>query len=312
MADGWSELQTLAQSESRPHARRVESVLAPTLTAALAIVLTIQYVVRPSVVARKAYDSEHALPFPSATRLRLPPKDVRMFEDLVDTLHGRCRSVITLPGMLSLNEWSGLPAPSGMTEQSWWALLSDAELAAALRSAKSTNGLCLVRNDLLVRFWLGPNGQLPEIALVRFLEQEFVPVAHEGNYTISVRRKEPVRDTASPHPEERASAAALMPPCAVNASSWRRDVEPMRLSELGKLAADGRGGCVPRLWHPAEHVFAVGRPAALVRGSWQRPQDRFRTAPGSRAGLGSGSPRGARATRRRRRAAPAEHPQRRG
>jgi hypothetical protein len=202
VADGWSELQTLAQLESRPHARRVESVLAPALTAALAIVLTIQYVVRPSVVARKAYDSEHALPFPSATRLRLPPKDVRMFADLVDTLRGRCRSVITLPGMLSLNEWSDLPAPSGMTEQSWWALLSDAELAAALRSAKSTNGLCLVRNDLLVRFWLGPNGQLPEIALVRFLEQEFVPVAHEGNYTISVRRKEPVRDTASPHPED--------------------------------------------------------------------------------------------------------------
>jgi hypothetical protein len=123
-----------------------------------------------------------------------------MFADVVDTLHARCRSVITLPGMLSLNAWSGLPVPSGMTEQSWWDLLSNAQLAVALRSAESTNGLCLVRNDLLVRFWLGPGRQLPDVALVRFLEQEFVPVAHDGYYTISVRRKEPVHDAGSPHP----------------------------------------------------------------------------------------------------------------
>jgi hypothetical protein len=202
VADGWSELQTIAQSESRPQSRRVAWVLAPALTAALAIVLTIQYVVRPSVEARKAYDSERALPFPSATRLRLPPKDVRLFADIIETLHARCRSLITLPGMLSLNAWSGLPAPSGMTEQSWWDLLSDAQLAVALRSAESTNGLCLVRNDLLVHFWLGPGRQLPDIALVRFLEEEFVPIAQDGYYTISVRRQEPVHDASSPHAED--------------------------------------------------------------------------------------------------------------
>jgi hypothetical protein len=189
VADGWTELQTFAQSHSRLHTRRVVRVLVPALTTAFAMVLAIQYVGRPARVVHKTYDSGQALPFRSATRLRLPPKEVRMYADLIDTLQARCRSVITLPGMLSLNEWSGLPAPSGMTEQSWWSLLSDSQLAVALRSAESTNGLCLVRNDLLVHFWLGPGRELPEIALVRFLEQEFVPVARNGFYTISVRRK---------------------------------------------------------------------------------------------------------------------------
>ncbi len=74
-----------------------------------------------------------------------------------------------------------------MTQEPWWAVLSRAQLRVALRGARAANGLCLVRDGALVRRWLGSGRQLPQIPLVRFLEDDFVLIAQYGPYAISVR-----------------------------------------------------------------------------------------------------------------------------
>jgi hypothetical protein len=143
-------------------------------------------VVNPARASRRLYNSEQPLPFAGATLLRLPGAEVRGYTNIVNTLRARCRSLITMPGMLSLNLWSGVPAPSGMTQEPWWAVLSPAQLRFALTRARAAKGLCLVRSDLLVAAWL-VGRRLPQIPLVRFLEDDFSQIAQYGPYVIRIR-----------------------------------------------------------------------------------------------------------------------------
>ena len=95
-----------------------------------------------------------------------------------------------MPGMLSLNLWSGLPAPSGLTQEPWWAiLLSPAQLASSLQQRALQTACVLVRNHAFVHFRLrySSSQQLPQIPMVRFLEDDFVAIPRDGHYTISVR-----------------------------------------------------------------------------------------------------------------------------
>jgi hypothetical protein len=199
VADGWNDLQMIGRT--RPLELRLPSwVTVSTLTAILAVVLGVGYSARSASTARDAYNSEQALPFPGATHLRVPHREAVEFTNVINTLHARCRTVITMPGMLSLNLWSGLPAPSGLTQEPWWAILSPAQLESSLQSARAANGLCLVRNDLLVHFWLRYTStrRLPQIPLVRFLEDDFAAVARYGDYTISVRNPSQASQRRSP------------------------------------------------------------------------------------------------------------------
>jgi hypothetical protein len=186
VADGWSELQLAVRDQRGQSQRAAPWAIMTSLIAALALVFAIHYVVNPARAARGLYNSEQPLPFAGATGLRLPGTKVRMYTNIVNTLRARCRSLITMPGMLSLNLWSGVPAPSGMTQEPWWTVLSPAQLRFALTRARAAKGLCLVRNDSLVAFWL-LGRQLPQIPLVRFLEDDFSQVAQYGPYVISIR-----------------------------------------------------------------------------------------------------------------------------
>jgi hypothetical protein len=189
VADGWHDLQMMGLTG--PLQLRLPSwVTMSTTTAILATALGVGYIANSARTARHSYNSEEALPFPGASDLRVPHPEAVQFTNIVKTLRARCQTVITMPGMLSLNMWSGLPAPSGLTQEPWWAILSPVQLASSLQSARAASGLCLVRNDVLVNFWLrhSASQQLPQIPLVRFLERDFVSVARYGHYTISVRK----------------------------------------------------------------------------------------------------------------------------
>ncbi|MDQ6739715.1 MAG: Ig-like domain-containing protein, partial [Actinomycetota bacterium] len=183
VADGWSELDAAVADQ---RIRAALWALMSSLTTALAIVFAIQYVVRPAITARGIYNSQRPLPFPGARGLHLPSEQVGVYKSIVTTLRGRCRHLITLPGMLSLNLWSGIPAPSGLTEEPWWADVPPNQLRVALASAKTAQGLCQVRNDFIVSFW-NSGRPLPQIPLVRFLADNFRQVTKYGGYSISVR-----------------------------------------------------------------------------------------------------------------------------
>jgi hypothetical protein len=162
------------------------------LTATLALLWTIAFVVAPMGEYRTTYREERALPFAGATRLHLEPKVVSVFTGLIADARTHCRTLISMPGMASLNLWSGLPAPDGLSGGVWWKALLPAQLTTALTDAEAAPGLCEIRNQTEIKAWDG-NRPLPQIPLVHFLERDFAPLASFGfsgigHYELLVRR----------------------------------------------------------------------------------------------------------------------------
>ena len=182
-ADGWSDLEVWSAARSVRAPRTVILGLA----AALAVALTFQLIVRPIEFWGDAYAANPHLPIAGATRLHLPAAQVSTFSQITQLLRSRCRTVITLPGLLSFNLWSGLPAPSGLTAEPFWHLLSHSQAHAALAAAKAAPGLCAVRNDQQAANW-GNGTPPPQVPLVKFIEQDFTPIAQYEGYVVSVRR----------------------------------------------------------------------------------------------------------------------------
>lgn len=186
-ADGWSDLEAWGAAARTGYSVRTLRRIMIGLAGTLAVVLAFQSVVSPMQSFRKTYDAEPHLPIAGATRLHLPAAQVSAFTHITTLLRSRCKSVITLPGLLSFNLWSGLPAPSGLTAEPFWHLLSRAQERSAFARAKATPGLCAVRSNQLVAFW-DPGTPLPQVPLVRFIEHEFTPIARYRGYVVSVRR----------------------------------------------------------------------------------------------------------------------------
>jgi hypothetical protein len=187
-ADGWSDLEAWGVARSTIDGVRAPRTIMVVLAATLALALTFAYVARPLQSSHNAYAANPTLQIAGATRLRLPVAQASAFTDITKLLKQRCLSVITLPGLLSFNLWSGLPAPSGLTAEPFWHLLSSAQERTALARARASRGLCAVRNDQQAAFW--DNGKPPpQVPLVRFIEQGFTPIArYRGGYVVSVRR----------------------------------------------------------------------------------------------------------------------------
>ena len=186
-ADGWSDLEAWGAARGVLHGARTPRTVMLGLAAALAVALTFQLVVRPIEFWGDAYAANPHLPIAGATRLHLPAAQVSTFSQITTLLRSRCHTVITLPGLLSFNLWSGLPAPSGLTAEPFWHLLSHSQEQSALAAARAAPGLCSVRNDQQAANW-GNGTPPPQVPLVRFIEQDFTPIAQYEGYVVSVRR----------------------------------------------------------------------------------------------------------------------------
>ncbi len=194
VADGLHDLNVLLVN-MRASAAAVLAVRAGAaiLTATLALVWTIDFVVRPMGGYRTTYRDERALPFAGATRLHLEPAVVNVFTGLIADARTHCRTLISMSGLPSLNLWSGLPEPDGLSVIGvWWKALLPAQLTTVLADAEAASGLCEVRNQTEIEAWDGRR-PLPQIPLVRFLEQDFVPLGSFGfsglgYYELLVRR----------------------------------------------------------------------------------------------------------------------------
>jgi hypothetical protein len=186
-ADGWSDLEAWGATTRTGYSARTLHRIMIGLAGTLAVALAFQSIVSPMRSFHKTYDAQPRLPIAGATRLHLPAAQVSALTHVTTLLRSRCKSVITLPGLLSFNLWSGRPAPSGLTAEPFWHLLSRAQERSALARAKVTPGLCAVRSNQLVAFW-DSGTPLPQVPLVRFIEREFSPIARYRGYVVSVRR----------------------------------------------------------------------------------------------------------------------------
>jgi hypothetical protein len=192
VADGLHDLRTWAEGRGSAEVAVAARDIAAAFTVALALIWTFEFVVQPLSAYRNTYRANQALPFPGASRVRLEAQDTAVFTGLIADARAHCRTLISLPGLPSLNLWSGLPEPNGLSVIGvWWKALLPAQLNTALSATKTAPGLCEVRNQHWVESW-NYNRPLPQIPLVRFLEHDFTPIGsfgskELGNYELLAR-----------------------------------------------------------------------------------------------------------------------------
>ncbi len=181
VADGLSDLELRAARGAlgKITPRRARAVIA-SLTAALALAILLGSVALRLNGVHAQYEYGRPLPFKGATSLRLPPKQRSIFVALIAAARANCRTLLTFPGMPSLNLWSGLPAPSGYTIIGlWWQVPPAEDLEKAYTQAERSPGLCEVLNEQEIRFWAHEQ-PLPHIPLIRFLEHDFTTIGTYG------------------------------------------------------------------------------------------------------------------------------------
>lgn len=213
-ADGWNDVKTwkAAHTTSRVPA----SILITALVTFLTATFVMNFVVWPIERWQAIYSENPGLAIAGASDLHLPSYQDFAFESINSLLRSRCRSVITMPALLSFNLFSGLPAPSGLWAGPFWHMLSPVQQASVLKRAQATPGLCLVRDNLQADNWDANGAPPPHTPLVNYLENDFTPIARFQQYIVEVKGN---RQPPSPIPLPRIVSPSNPPPLRASSST---------------------------------------------------------------------------------------------
>jgi len=110
-----------------------------------------------------------ALPLPGAESLHLPRDVENQYESLAANIRANCSMLFTLPGLGSLNFWSGVPTPNGMTLPSWVSALSVEQQEQILHILEADPRSCVVYNEELARVRGATNENLGQSPLARYI-----------------------------------------------------------------------------------------------------------------------------------------------
>jgi hypothetical protein len=122
-----------------------------------------------------------------AEMLRLPDTTTGLFRLMVFNAEAHGDMVFALPGMFSLNLWSGLPTPTLTNVTHWFSLLDESQQAAIIRSLAAHPKACIVVQtehlDFLRKRHLTPGGPLYD-----YVMQEFEPAFEVDGFEFRVHR----------------------------------------------------------------------------------------------------------------------------
>ncbi len=128
-----------------------------------------------------------ALGLPGTAGIQVPQTTASALRMLTlnAAVHGEM--LFTLPGLNSLNLWSGLPAPTTQNATHWFNLLTEVQQDAIReRLAATPNSVVVVHRELLA--FLAARGVSTASRLTTFLQQEFETVFQVDAYEFRVRR----------------------------------------------------------------------------------------------------------------------------
>lgn len=133
-----------------------------------------------------------------ATSLHLPPAAEHTFEAVTADISRNCDVLFTLPGMGSLNLWSGLPTPNGMMLTAWVKALRPDQQDGILRILSGDPDACVVVRPRNI--WKITPADLQASPLATYMVTQMRPVAAIAGYEIRVnpRRTRPWIDAAPP------------------------------------------------------------------------------------------------------------------
>ncbi|HEV2140169.1 MAG TPA: hypothetical protein VGT01_03175 [Candidatus Dormibacteraeota bacterium] len=129
-----------------------------------------------------AYNHQVPLGLPAAMSVRVSAAQATQLRALVSAIDGQCSDLITFPGMNSFYVWTDQTPPPGLRSEVWMATYTDAQQQSVLDQISGANRLCVVKNDRVIRFWMGARS--PHGPLVSFIDQNFVPIGTYGDYQL--------------------------------------------------------------------------------------------------------------------------------
>jgi hypothetical protein len=145
VADGWADLNDWWRQRGTAASSVVElSYLLAAGAAALAVAF-VYNVEQQASSYRDLYAADVPLHANGASHLRLGLQQDQVIEQVVVQLLEHCKSLLTIPGRDSFNEWSGLPTPLDLIVVEHGPLtMSAAEQRQAVNTERTTPGLCVL------------------------------------------------------------------------------------------------------------------------------------------------------------------------
>lgn len=131
------------------------------------------------------------LSLPGAEVLRLPSESTALFRLLTLNSAAHGDMLFSMPGMFSLNLWTGLPTPSLANVTHWFSLLKTEQQQEIIRSLEAHPRACVIVQREHVNF-LTRKGFQPAGILHDYIAENFVPAFTLDDFEFCVRRNRQV------------------------------------------------------------------------------------------------------------------------
>jgi hypothetical protein len=118
--------------------------------------------------------------------LHLAPDEEKRYELLVDNIRAHCDLLFTMPGMGSLNLWSGVPTPNGMNLTAWMEGIDPKDQERILEILKKTPRACAVYNPEIEKMWGPSEDGLMRLPLARYIIMEMPVVYSADSYELRI------------------------------------------------------------------------------------------------------------------------------
>jgi hypothetical protein len=139
-----------------------------------------------------------SLDLPGAQRVHVTADQRRDFQWLARNIRQSCDAFEGLPGMPSLNFWTGVYPLTGQNMDNWMASFTDSQQKIVMAALERHPRACIVYNPTLVKFWGTKTEALESLPLVKFIGENFRTVASSGDYQLMMRKE---RDPGTIHIE---------------------------------------------------------------------------------------------------------------
>ncbi len=181
LADALTELKAFYAARERG-GQLGSGEVATVLSAAVAAIFAINVLVLPAASHVVLYRDQEKLPLHGAGLMRLPADTVGQYVGLADLLReNHCTTFVGWPSFNSLYLWTDLPSPAPQPPNGWFYGLDDDQQQQAVDALRASPRPCAIRNEGVAANYLK---QLPppDRPLVRYVEDNFKPVAEVGEF----------------------------------------------------------------------------------------------------------------------------------
>jgi hypothetical protein len=140
-------------------------------------------------LARDNYDAGVSIDVPGARDIHVSEPQALQLEEITAGLRASCDTFLTLPGMNSLNIFSGEEPPVEMPGP-WPFFFTADEQRQIVDEVRTIPRFCVVYKPDLLAFWAGySDNDVPDRPLVRYVEEDFRPLHNYSGYYLMVRKQ---------------------------------------------------------------------------------------------------------------------------